>query len=156
MKLACPYIVPVILHLCNLSIRNKCFPNSWKTATITPLHKKGDHSDPTNFRPISILPCVSKILEKIIHCQLYKYLTDHNILTPQQSGFRKGHSTGTCLINFLDEIYQSIDNGVPCGVLFVDLRKAFDTVDHEILLQKLHLYGIRPSAVNWVESYLSG
>ena len=155
LKLACPYIVPVILHICNISISKKCFPDLWKTATITALHKKGDHSDPTNFRPISILPSVSKILEKIIHTQLYKYLTDNNTSSTQQSGFRKGHSTGTCLVNFPDKIYQSIDEGVPCGVLFVDLCKAFHTVDHSILLHKLRLYGLKLSAVSWICSYLT-
>ncbi len=123
LKLACPYIVPVILHICNLSIPTKRFPELWKTATTTPLHKKGNHSDPTNFRPISILPCVSIIIEKIVHTQLYDSLTDNSILTPQQSGFHKGYSPGTCLVSFLDEIFQNIDEGVfsspnsvTCGV----------------------------------------
>ena len=86
------------------------------------------------------------------HTQLYSYLTDNNLLTPHQSGFRKGFSTGTCLISFLDEIFTNIDTS---RVLFVDLRKAFDTVDHGILLRKLHSDGLKYPAISWFKSYLS-
>ncbi len=91
---------------------------------ITPLHKAGDNSEPSNFRPISILPCLGKVLEKLVHQQLYNYLDSHDLLSSQQSGFCKGFSTGTCLVNFLDEIFSGIDIGVPSGVLFIDLCKA--------------------------------
>ena len=151
-KLGGSVIVPIITHICNLSINTKVFPSIWKTSKITPLHKTGDNSNPTNFRPISILPCMGKILEKLVHHQLYSYLDGQNLLSQQQSGFRKGYSTGTCLVNFLDEIFSGIDTGVPSGVLFIDLRKAFDTVDHSILLDKLHSYGLKSTAVGWFSS----
>ena len=125
---------------CNLSIRKKTFPEIWKTGCITPSHRNGENSGPSNFRPISSLPCLGKILEKLIHRELYSYLDINNLLSAQQSGFRKGYSTGTCLINFLDEIFCNIELGVPSRVLYIDLRKAFDTVDHTIFLDKVHAY----------------
>ena len=127
-KLAGPSIVEPLLHIINRSITSGIFPNIWKVGCITPLYKDGDATNPANYRPISILPCLGKLLERIIHTQLYAYLTKSGIITHEQSGFRKGHSTGTCLIDFLENIYLNIDRNLYCGVLFLDLKKAFDTV----------------------------
>ena len=143
-----------LLHIVNTSIAQGCFPNCWKTSSITPLYKENDPTKPENYRPISILPCLGKLLEKIVHQQLYQYISTNNILSAQQSGFRKGYSTGTCLIDFLDNIYQNIDKKRTCGVLFLDLKKAFDTVDHKILVNKLSQIGITPASCNWFKSYL--
>ncbi len=115
-----------IQHVINLSIRQNVFPDAWKTGCITPLFKDGDATDPGNYRPISILPCFGKIVERVVHSQIYTYVTEKDLLTEDQSGFRKGHSTGTCLIDFLGNIYSNIDKGSHCGVLFLDLQKAFD------------------------------
>ena len=125
LKQAGPTIIKPLHYIINLSISSGVFPDSWKTGCITPLYKEGDASDPNNYRPISILPCLGKLCERIIHTQLYQYFADNNLLTENQSGFRKGHSTGTCLIDFLGNIYSNIDKGVLCGVLFLDLKKAF-------------------------------
>ncbi len=144
------------LHfLFNLSIRTQTFPDIWKSAQITPLHKSGSTSQPDNYRPISVLPIFSKLLERSIHNQLYSCLTVSGALSDQQSGFRKGHSTTTCLAEFLDVVYNNMDKGKYTGVLFLDLRKAFDTVDHEILLFKLESVGLGISFVNYIENYLS-
>ncbi len=151
-----PGIYKPLLHVVNLSFRQSMFPDSWKTGCITPLYKENDATLPSNYRPISILPSLSKILERLAHSQIYEYLSVNKMLTKEQAGFRKGHSTGTCLMDFLANIYNNIDMGNFCGVLFLDLRKAFDTVDHAILVSKLRSYGFKSSSAKWVNSYLCG
>ncbi len=147
-------ILPVLTHIFNLSVREKTFPTMWKHARVTPLYKSGPRNQPDNYRPISVLPTVGKIFERLIHTQCQKYLTDHHILTEAQAGFRKGRSTGTCLAEFLHNIYGEIDRGNAVGVLFLDLAKAFDSVDHELLLDKLRLLGFKANSVAWFKSYL--
>ena len=108
----------------------------------------------TNYRPISILPACSKILEKVVHRQLYDHLQHHSLLSEAQFGFRKHHSTTTCVHTLLDYIYTNMDIGAYTGVVFLDLKKAFDTVDHEILLKKLAKYGASVHSLRWFASYL--
>ena len=107
-----------------------------------------------NYRPISILPAISKVAEKVIFNQLYLYLTDNNLMSKFQSGFRKSFSTETAITYFVDNIRKNMDNGLLTGAVFIDLKKAFDTVDQELLLNKLHLYGVCPEALIWFWSYL--
>ena len=121
LKAAGPSIYPVILHLVNSSISQRTFPDCWKMGCVIPLFKEGDRSNPSNYRPISVLPCVGKIMQQVIHTQLYEYCTSHHILSPSHSGFRKGHSTASCLTDFLANIFDQVDNGRVCGVLFLDL-----------------------------------
>ena len=148
-------LVTVLTHIFNLSIDTNIFPEQWKTAIVTPLYKDGERSLPNNYRPISLLPIISKLLEKVVHEQVYAFLRYKNFFSDNQSGFRKGHSTTTCLIDFLDGIYNDIENGVVSGVLFLDLKKAFDSVEHYILLRKLRNAGLTESSVTWFQSYLS-
>ncbi len=107
-----------------------------------------------NYQPISVLPTLGKVLKRLIYNQCIDYIIGNNLLTVSQAGFREGHSTGACLANFLNEIYEEVDNGGTCGVLFLDLAKAFDTVDHLILVDKLKLLGFKASAQSWFSSYL--
>ena len=109
---------------------------------MIPLFKSGKAVDLDNYRPISVLPVASKILERAVHVQLYAYLTDKNYLSPYQCGFRKKRSTETAAISFTDSVRRNIDQGLLTGAVFVDLRKAFDTIDHSMLLTKLQTYGI--------------
>jgi retron-type reverse transcriptase len=134
LKIASPHICNSLSFICNLSLYSSEFPADWKRAKVTPIYKSGDHCNLENYRPISVLSVVSKILEKCIHNQLYHYLSSHDILTNCQSGFRAKHSTSTALLDFQDYILNNMDNGLATGVIFLDLKKAFDTVNHNILL----------------------
>ena len=137
------------------SIDTGIFPDEWKSARITLLFKKaGSRSDPSNYRPISIIPVVAKVFERIIYDQLYHYLSEHNLLSRYQSGFRSLHSTVTALIEATDNWSLNIDRGFFNAVVFLDLKKAIDTVDHNILLSKLQAYGIQGSTNQWFCSYL--
>ena len=108
-----------------------------------------------NYRPISVLPVASKLLERAVHRQLYQFLSKHQILSPFQCGFRKNHSTESAAISFTDSIRREIDQGLLTGAVFIDLRKAFDTVDHDIIVSKLKAAGISGTELHWFKDYLS-
>ena len=145
----------LLTYIINLSISKKVVPLGWKIAVVTPLFKDGIKSDPCNYRPVSILPAPSKILERVVHRQIYKHLSENKILSDAQFGFRRGYSTSTCILNLIDNIYRNMDCGRLTRVLFLDLKKAFNTVNHEILLNKLHMHGVSLNALDWFKSYLT-
>ena len=124
------------------SIYTGIFPSQWKEARVSPIYKNGTKREPSNYRPISVIPKVSKIFEKIVFDQFNKYFNDNNLLTSCQSGFRSLHSTVTALLEATNSWSVNIDNGLVNGVVFTDLKKAFDTIDHHIMLQKLGNYGM--------------
>ena len=138
------------------SISTGIFPSEWKTARVSPIFKKGKKNDPNNYRPISVIPAVAKIFEKVIFEQLYNYFNINRLLTHCQSGFRSLHSTLTALLEATSNWSVNIDSGLLNGVIFIDLKKAFDTIDHDILLRKLQIYGVDQSSLKWFQSYLSG
>ena len=140
----------------NLSIQQNVIPAEWKKAKVTPLHKSGAKDNPQNYRPISVLPVVSKVLERLIHKQLASYFDEHGLLCISQSGFRRKHSTETAVTYFADEILMNMDKGEVTGCVFIDLAKAFDTVDHDILISKLKNYGVCDESLQWFENYISG
>ena len=117
--------------------------------------KSGDRSNASNYRPISILPTLSKILEKAVHSQFYQYLVINNLLTRKQFGFRQGLSTESALTSFADEVLLNMEQGKLCGAVFLDLTKAFDTVDHRILLRKLSKIGLCENSLQWFRSYIT-
>ena len=136
----------------NSSLETGVFPDIWKLASVTPIFKAGPRNDANNYRPISVISIFSRILEKIVHDQMVEFLQP--IFTKNQAAFRKLYSTVTSLINSTDSWYSTIDRKEVNLAIFLDLKKAFDTVDHTILLVKLEKYGIRGITGDWFTSYL--
>ena len=156
LKLIRPEIVPAVTHILNLSISTKKFPMSWKKSKIIPLHKKDDPLNPKNYRPVAIVPIVSKILERVVFNQLFQYLDDNNLLHPNHHAYRAGHNTTTALIQMYDGWLKAVESGQIAGACFLDMSAAFDVVNHDLLLQKLSLYGLEFDSIEWVRSYLEG
>ena len=154
-KLSKHAIAQSLTDIINMSLIRGVVPRAWKRARVVPIFKSGDISSLNNYRPISILPIVSKIVERTVHKQLSEFLDINNILHPNQSGFRPMHSTNTVLMKLVSQWSLNIENKQLTGVAFVDLRKAFDTVDHELLISKLISIGCSEESVKWFKSYLS-
>ena len=154
LKLAYIPLSGPITHIINCSLRLSVVPMEWKRARVSPLFKSGDRSEMTNYKPISVLPVMGKILERIVHDQLYRYLDENNLLHPAQSGFRPGHSTVSSTVIFLNSIYSVFDKNMITGSVFLDLKKAFDTVDHTLLCHKLIKYGVVGRSNAWFRNYL--
>ena len=139
----------------NLCLSEGSFPDSLKTAKVCPIFKSGSKMDFTNYRPISILASFSKILEKLVATRLLSFIDKHNILSQSQYGFRKNHSSYMALMTLFDKVSEAIDKNEYSVGIFIDLSKAFDTLDHNILLNKLNVYGFRGTANLIIKSYLS-
>ena len=148
-------VAPSLTDIFTKSILTGIYPTEWKLARVTPIFKKGSKSDINNYRPISVIPVVSKVLEKLVYDQLYHYLNDNKLLSSCQSGFRSLHSTITALLEATNSWSVNIDNGFLNGVVFIDLKKAFDTIDHEIILRKMSYFGADQETITWFQSYLS-
>ena len=148
------FIAEPLSDLVNRCLESSLFPTSEKLSKIVPIYKADERSIMNNYRPISLLPVLSKVFEYVVHGQLYNYLKDNNLLSHSQFGFRKHSSTQHAVTLFNDGLRQNMDKGHMTGAVFVNLRKAFDTVDHARLLSKLSIYRIRNKELNWFESYL--
>ena len=154
-KLIQDEILPVVTHIVNLSIVSQEFPVYWKRTKIVPLFKKGDKSDPKNYRPVAIVPILSKVLERVIFNQLSTYLEINNLIHPNHHAYRKNHNTTTALVQMYDGWLKALDDSLFTGICLLDMSAAFDTVNHELLLKKLKLYGLNDAAIKWIDSYLS-
>ena len=154
LKTAAPQISDSLCYVINLSLKSGAVPKEWNHARVIPLYKDGKCDEASNYRPIAVLPIISKIMERIVHDQLYKFIEENNILNKWQSGFRPGYSTETAMTYVTDLLLTEMDSKKLTVVVFLDLKKAFDTVDHALLLTKLRNYGIRGDEHSWFTSYL--
>ena len=148
------YIEGPLTYVFNLSLNEGIFPDILKIANVIPLYKKDYPVFFNNYRPVSLLCSLSKVLEKLMYNRVISFLDDNNILFKYQFWFRKSHSTYLALTILMDKLIKSIENGDHVVGVYLDFSKAFDTVNHTILLTKLHHYGIRGQALNWFKSYL--
>ena len=148
-------LIKPLKHVFGLSLKKGIFPDKLKVARVTPIFKSGDESLVNNYRPISVLCCFSKILERIMYNRLYSFLVENNVLYDKQFGFQKEHSTEHAILQLTNQILQSFDQDTFTIGVFIDLSKAFDTVDHNILLKKMSFYGVRNNNLKWFTSYLS-
>lgn len=156
LKSAKDILIPVITQLCNLCITEGVFPNSFKKAVVHPIYKGGgDQSSVGNYRPISVLNILSKILEKVLNKRLLDYLEHEKILSDNQYGFRKGKSTEDAVLRLTETVSRVLDKKKKCAGIFIDLKKAFDTVSIPLLLKKLEDVGVRGTALNIFSDYLT-
>ena len=144
-----------VSELCNLSMTLGSFPNACKIAKVKPLFKKGSKRDPSNYRPISLLPLLSKVFERVALNQTEEFLSLKKVFYDYQSGFRKNHSTDTCLSFLNDKILKGFDDCLVTGIILIDLQKGFDTINHDIPLKKLSIIGFSDHTVKRFHSYLS-
>lgn len=149
-------LVDQYVHLFNLSITKGIFPADWKLGTVCPIPKKGDKTQMNNIRPVSLTHIVGKVIEKIVNKYLVQYLEDNQLLSNCQFGFRKGRSTTECVLELLYPISDALDKGMYVVCVFLDYKKAFDSVDHEMLLYKLRTFGIEEGGLKWFDSYCNG
>ena len=147
-------LVLQLVYLFNLSFIKNIFPTKWKIATVVPLYKGGSRLDVSNYRPISLLPLPGKILEKIVHKKISHYLEINDLLCNEQCGFRKERSTVHNIVSLTDSLLNAINNSDTSMAVFIDLKKAFDTINHSILLKKLEFMGIKGNLLLWITNYL--
>ena len=155
LKMISSSITSPLAYLCNLSFDQGVFPRELKLANVIPLYKADDPCSFNNYRPVSLLCVLSKVFEKVMYNRLVEYLDMLNILNDKQFGFRRLHSSYMALMALMDKLIDSLEKGEYVVGIFLDFSKVFDTVNHDIMLQKLSHYGIRGTALNWFGSYLS-
>ena len=154
-KLSKTIISPYITKIINLSYETKTFPDILKNAVIKPIYKKEDKNDISNYRPISILPVLSKIFERSTLNQLIEFFEEHFLISALQHAYRKNHGTVTCLFELLNEIYTLIDKKFKVAIVSLDLSKAFDSINHNLLLKKLKSFNLNQQSIDYIQSYLS-
>ena len=155
LRMSAEMIAVELTHIFNLSIQTGIVPTDWKLARVTPVYKgKGDDTDPGNYRPISVVGHVAKLMEKEIQVQFVNYLKKYNFISYDQSAYLENHSTQTSLHRVVDDWLENMNEGFFTGVCFLDIQKCFDTIDHDLLLQKLQCYGVNGKEYQWFKSYL--
>lgn len=153
-KVVSPYCIGALTHLVNLSLSTGCFPSAWRQSVVIPVPKTKTPTSVSQFRPISILPVLSKVIEKVVASQLGVFIERENILPETQSGFRKGFSTTSALINVTDELFVARDNSLNSILTALDFAQAFDSVNHNLFLAKLRFYKADEIVLKWFSSYL--
>ncbi|KAI5743678.1 hypothetical protein M8J77_021007 [Diaphorina citri] len=155
-RMLLPYILPPLTHIFNKSLSTGVFPAEWKSANVVPLQKVTSPSSCNDYRPISLLPLLSKALEKLAIWQIIDFAEHQNVLDLFQSGFRRRHSTATALVKVTDDIRLSLDAGKVFFLVLLDMSKAFDSVDFDVLLATLKHMRLSDNALSWIDSYLRG
>ena len=143
LRVAVPVIAPTIANLINHSFATGIYPQHWKTAKVTPLYMSNNVDDLFNYQLISVLPILPKVIERHIHDTLYGYLCANGLIYPRRSGFCQKHSKETVLIKIIDKLLFNLDKNQVSRMVLVNYCKAFDMVDHELLLEKLKIYGVK-------------
>jgi hypothetical protein len=156
LNLSTPYIMFLLTYICNAILNTGTFPDRLKYTIIKPIFKKGDDQDITDYRPISLLTSFSKVIEKLIYARILDHITTNSILVNEQYGFRTRYSTELATFSLINNILTAMNNNLKIGGIFYNLQKAFDCMNHEILLNKLEFYSIQGKFKTLIESYLTG
>ena len=155
LKLSCSVLSKPLVKLINFSFSEGTFPNLLKFANVIPVFKKGDNLDYNNYRPISLISNIGKLIEKVVHKRLYSFLGKKSVLFKKRYGFRNKLSTNHAMIDITNRIQEACDNGqYVCGI-YIDFKKTFGTVKHNVLLDNLAHYGVRVTEDNWFKAYLT-
>ena len=155
-KMSLPYSLPTILHILDTSLQQSYFPSLWKESIIRPIPKISSPLVPKDYRPISLLCSLSKVLERVVHRQISSYLEENGLCNPLQSGFRSHHSTQTALLKVSEDMRWAMDRGRVTLLVLFDFSRAFDCVDHALLMDKLVKFNFSSSVLRWLASYLAG
>ena len=147
-------LAPVLTLIFQVPLHQYCLPLDWKIANVVPTFKKGDHSSPSNYRPVFLTSICCKIFEHVIYSHIFSHLDQHNILCDEQHGFRHKRSCESQLILTIHDLAKNLDSGLQTDVIFLEFSKAFDKVDHELLLHKLDHYGIHRNLLSWLRNFL--
>lgn len=156
LKYAKSYLVKPLTHLINSSLISGIFPSKLKITKIKPLYKKGAPTIISNYRPVALLPVISKLYEKVMYNRLVEHLDQNKLFDGEQHGFKSGHSTVSAITDFIDSVISALDEGKKAIGIFMDLKKAFDSVSHSVLLEKLSKLGVVGAPLKWLHSYLKG
>ena len=148
-------IAPILANIINIGYESQCFPDCMKEGVIKPIYKKEDRNNISNYRPITVLPTISKVFERSAADQIIEYLESHGLISRKQHAYRKGHSSNTCLMESTNFIYKNKDQNKYTALVSLDLSKAFDSIDHQLLLDKMSNLGMSVQSINWIKSYLS-
>ena len=145
---------PILTTIFRHSLKTGCVPTQWKKANVTPVYKKGEHYKASNYRPVSLTSVPSKVMEHIVVSQMMSYLEANSILKANQHGFRKKRSCETQLLEMTHNILTDLDQGIRTDMIILDFAKAFDKVNHSLLIHKLHHYGIKDDTNRWIKDFL--
>ena len=149
------YITPVLPHMIDLCFEQDRMPTVFKLAKISPLFKSGDKFNPRNYRPVAVLPAISKVIERVVFSRLKSHLESHQLLSDRQNAYREKRSVTTAMLQLYDEILLKQDEGIDSACVFLDCSAAFDTIQHSVLLDKLKLYGAGEKSLAWFKDYLT-
>ena len=147
-------IAPILTKIYRSSLSTGIVPNDWKTALVAPVYKKGPKYKPSNYRPISLTCIASKLIEHILVSCIMTHFDSNDLLSPFQHGFRSKHSCETQLVNFTQEMFDNLENGKQADLIIMNFSKAFDKVDHNLLIYKLFNLGVNLNTVSWIKSFL--